>query len=143
MGFKADFFLLVLMPAIVFDAGYNLDARAFLRNVGSICMTAFFGTAISTFVIGGIMWGSGSLGWCYAMPPLYALTFGAIISATDPVAVLAVFESLGANPDLYSNVFGEAVSKSGFGRYWPRCWVCFESLTANPGLYSDGKMMRR
>ncbi|KAG1671988.1 hypothetical protein FOA52_013361 [Chlamydomonas sp. UWO 241] len=109
MGFRADFFMMILMPAIAFDAGYNLDAKSFLRNVGPICMTAFAGTTISTAVMAIMMWTFGAIGWCYPMPFLFCLTFGAIISATDPVAVLAVFQSLGANPDLYINVFGEAV----------------------------------
>jgi len=41
--------------------------------------------------------------------PLEALIFGALISATDPVTVLAIFGSQGADRDLYSLVFGESV----------------------------------
>ncbi len=109
VSFNSTFFLLLIIPAIMFHAGYSLEVRPFFLNVGSVVLTAFLGTTISTFVVGYMMWGFGVLGWCYKMPALYALTFGAIVSATDPVAVLAVFESLGANPDLYINVFGESV----------------------------------
>lgn len=52
-------FLLVFMPTIMFHAGYTLDAAPFIMNIGSICMTAFIGTTISTFVIGLLMWVSG------------------------------------------------------------------------------------
>ncbi len=55
------------------------------------------------------MWGAGLAGICYRMPLLYNMAFGAIISATDPVAIIAVFSSLGVNKDLYMNVFGESV----------------------------------
>jgi NhaP-type Na+/H+ or K+/H+ antiporter len=45
------------------------------------------------------------MGWCYEMPALYALTFGAMASAVDPTVV----ESLGANPDLSMNLLGESM----------------------------------
>jgi NhaP-type Na+/H+ or K+/H+ antiporter len=40
---------------------------------------------------------------------LECLLFGSLISATDPVTVLALFKELKVDPDLYSNVFGESV----------------------------------
>ncbi|PNW71931.1 hypothetical protein CHLRE_16g671250v5 [Chlamydomonas reinhardtii] len=113
--FRGDIFFYVLLPTIMFDAGYGLDAKVFLRNVGSVCSYAFLGTTISTFVVGLIMWGFGRQGWCYQMTLLENLTFGALISATDPVTVLAVFQRLGAQPDLYINVFGESVLNDAVG----------------------------
>eukprot|EP01025_Chloroclados_australasicus_P065997 TRINITY_DN9019_c0_g1_i8.p1 TRINITY_DN9019_c0_g1~~TRINITY_DN9019_c0_g1_i8.p1 ORF type:complete len:494 (-),score=32.00 TRINITY_DN9019_c0_g1_i8:447-1733(-) len=55
------------------------------------------------------MWLTGYMRWVFAMNFLEALIFGAIISATDPVTVLAVFSKLGAQEDLYALVFGESV----------------------------------
>ena len=55
------------------------------------------------------MYGAGQLGACYALSPLAALSFGSLISATDPVAVLATFQALGVSPNLFSMVFGESV----------------------------------
>ncbi len=52
---QASFFLLVLMPAIMFHAGYTLDVVPFVHNIGSIFMTAFLGTTISTFTVGFMM----------------------------------------------------------------------------------------
>lgn len=49
------------------------------------------------------------------MPLLANLTFGALISATDPVTVLSVFQRLQAQPDLYMNVFGESVLNDAVG----------------------------
>ncbi|KAG2435823.1 hypothetical protein HXX76_007018 [Chlamydomonas incerta] len=113
--FRGEIFFYVLLPTIMFDAGYGLDAKVFLKNVGSVCSYAFLGTTISTFVVGLIMWGFGRQGWCYEMTLLENLTFGALISATDPVTVLAVFQRLGAQPDLYMNVFGESVLNDAVG----------------------------
>ncbi|CAM6014133.1 unnamed protein product [Sphagnum balticum] len=83
--------------------------RHFFRNFGAICTFAFLGTVISSFVIGLLLWVFGLLGWTYSMPYLVCLTFGALISSTDPVTVLAIFNELGVDPDLYSYVFGESV----------------------------------
>ena len=54
-------------------------------------------------------WVAGQIGVCYSLPLLQCLIFGSLISATDPVTVLAIFQELGVNIDLYSLVFGESV----------------------------------
>lgn len=69
------------------------------------------GTTISTFVIGGIMWGVtrmfSHLSSVFTF--LDTLRFGAMISATDPVTVLAIFTDLHVDVNLYALVFGESV----------------------------------
>ncbi|GLI71288.1 hypothetical protein VaNZ11_016422, partial [Volvox africanus] len=115
VAFKGDIFFFILLPTIMFDAGYSLDTRMFIKNVGSLCLYAFAGTTISCFVVGIMMWLFGLWGWCHSMPLLANLTFGALISATDPVTVLAVFQRLDAQPDLYMNVFGESVLNDAVG----------------------------
>jgi len=109
MTFQNEFFFLVLLPPIIFEAGFSLNTDPFLDNIGAICTFAFGGTFVSTMTIGLLMWGFGAAGMCYALSFLEAVMFGAIISATDPVTVLSVFQRLGANIDLYSLVFGESV----------------------------------
>mmetsp|Transcript_5583 Transcript_5583/g.14202 ORF Transcript_5583/g.14202 Transcript_5583/m.14202 type:complete len:698 (-) Transcript_5583:324-2417(-) len=109
MSFQNDFFFLVLLPPIIFEAGFSLNVEPFVDNIGAICTFAFAGTFISTMSIGVMMWLAGKAGMCYGVTFLEATLFGAIVSATDPVTVLSVFQSLGANADLYSLVFGESV----------------------------------
>ena len=107
--FSYEFFLIWLLPPIILEAGYSIDLRAFFGNLAPTLIFAFAGTFLSTFVVGGLVYGAGQLGWCYPLGLLASLTFGALISATDPVSVLAVFQALGVRADLFSMVFGESV----------------------------------
>ena len=98
-----------LLPPIIFEAGYNMEVRPFFTNLGPTCFFAFVGTFCSAAAVGGIVYGAGQIGLCYPLSGLASLTFGSLVSATDPVTVLAVFKSLGVQPDLFAMVFGESV----------------------------------
>lgn len=112
--FDADVFFNILLPPIIFHAGYCLKKRHFFRNLGSVLTYAFLGTAVSCFVIGNLMYGVvrlmkmiGQLADNFYYTD--CLFFGAIISATDPVTVLAIFNELGVDVDMYALLFGESV----------------------------------
>uniref|UniRef100_A0A674KEV7 Sodium/hydrogen exchanger n=1 Tax=Terrapene triunguis TaxID=2587831 RepID=A0A674KEV7_9SAUR len=112
--FDPEVFFNILLPPIIFYAGYSLKRRHFFRNLGSILAYAFLGTAISCFVIGSIMYGcvalmkvTGQLGGDFYFTD--CLLFGAIVSATDPVTVLAIFHELQVDVELYALLFGESV----------------------------------
>uniref|UniRef100_A0A4W3JJE8 Sodium/hydrogen exchanger n=1 Tax=Callorhinchus milii TaxID=7868 RepID=A0A4W3JJE8_CALMI len=112
--FDPDVFFNILLPPIIFHAGYSLKKRHFFRNLGSILTYAFIGTAVSCFVIGNLMYGVVKLMKAVGMLDgvFYytdCLFFGAIISATDPVTVLAIFHELQVDVDLYALLFGESV----------------------------------
>jgi sodium/hydrogen exchanger 8 len=107
--FDFEFFMTWLLPPIIFEAGYNMNVGAFVENMAPTMFFAFVGTFASTFIVGGIVWYAGQIGLCYPLGMLAALTFGSLISATDPVTVLAVFQALGVKVDLFSMVFGESV----------------------------------
>nr|XP_033801633.1 sodium/hydrogen exchanger 6 [Geotrypetes seraphini] len=112
--FDPEVFFNILLPPIIFYAGYSLKRRHFFRNLGSILAYAFLGTAISCFVIGSVMYGCvkmmkamGTLGGDFFFTD--CLFYGAIISATDPVTVLAIFHELQVDVELYALLFGESV----------------------------------
>jgi len=108
--FDPEIFFNILLPPIIFHAGYAMKKRYFFRNLGSIFTFAFIGTAISTFTVGGFMYGVTRV-----VPHLHNITFidnlhfGALISATDPVTVLAIFTDLNVDVNLHALVFGESV----------------------------------
>uniref|UniRef100_A0A672YMN7 Sodium/hydrogen exchanger n=1 Tax=Sphaeramia orbicularis TaxID=375764 RepID=A0A672YMN7_9TELE len=112
--FDPEVFFNILLPPIIFHAGYSLKRRHFFRNMGSILAYAFLGTVISCFIIGLLMYGCvmlmkqvGQLGGDFFFTD--CLFFGAIVSATDPVTVLAIFNELQVDADLYALLFGESV----------------------------------
>eukprot|EP01051_Picozoa_sp_SAG22_P015587 SAG22_NODE_2057_length_3067_cov_2.004043_2_plen_373_part_00 len=114
--FDTNLFFLLLLPPIIFEAGYNMQRRKFFANIGAICCYAFIGTAVSAVIIAGFVYYAGKLGSFFAATAaddgfngLESLIFGSLISATDPVTVLAIFGAMKADLNLYSLVFGESV----------------------------------
>mmetsp|Transcript_13592 Transcript_13592/g.19488 ORF Transcript_13592/g.19488 Transcript_13592/m.19488 type:complete len:530 (+) Transcript_13592:151-1740(+) len=105
-----------LLPLIVFEAGYCFECSIeFMQNLFPILMYATIGAMISTFIIGYSVfyfakWGLITSG-IDTLNPMEALMFGALISATDPVATLSIMgnKELHVDGNLYSLVFGESV----------------------------------
>ena len=131
IAFQKEFFFLFLLPPIIFEAGYGMQVRPFFRNFGAICMFAFVGTAVSTFVVGLLMYGLGRAGACHEMPLLENLLFGSLISATDPVTVLAIFTNLKVEVNMYSLVFGESVMNDAVAIVLYRALLTFKTVPVN------------
>lgn len=109
-------FFLVILPPIIMDAGYFMPSRSFFDQFGTIFLYAVVNTFINTIWIGFTLWGiglTGLYGEDVCFPLLHALVFASLLAAVDPVAVLAVFESVHVNEMLYIIVFGEALLNDG------------------------------
>ncbi|XP_075051895.1 sodium/hydrogen exchanger 1 [Mixophyes fleayi] len=104
-------FFLYLLPPIILDAGYFLPLRSFSENVGTILIFAVVGTLWNAFFIGSLLYAVCQIGGTdlKKVSLLDNLLFGSIISAVDPVAVLAVFEEIHINELLHILVFGESL----------------------------------
>lgn len=107
----SKFFFLYLLPPIILDAGYFLPMRAFTENLGTILVFAVVGTLWNAFFIGLTMYGVCQIEYVQLgrVDLLSCLLFGSIVSAVDPVAVLAVFEEIHINELLHILVFGESL----------------------------------
>ncbi|XP_015739103.1 sodium/hydrogen exchanger 1 [Coturnix japonica] len=108
---KSDIFFLFLLPPIILDAGYFLPLRQFTENLGTILIFAVVGTLWNAFFLGGLMYAVCQIGGSGLnhIGLLANLLFGSLISAVDPVAVLAVFEEIHVNEQLHILVFGESL----------------------------------
>jgi len=102
-------FFVVLLPPIIFEAGYSLHKGNFFQNLGSIIIFAVFGTMISTLLVGLGLYLLGAGGVTMELRLTDALAFGALISAVDPVATLAIFSAMDVEPVLNMLVFGESI----------------------------------
>uniref|UniRef100_UPI00398F7D6F sodium/hydrogen exchanger 1 n=1 Tax=Pristiophorus japonicus TaxID=55135 RepID=UPI00398F7D6F len=108
---KADVFFFYLLPPIILDAGYFLPIRPFIENLGTILSFAVIGTLWNASFVGVLMYAVCQVGGpdLNKISLLANLLFGSIISAVDPVAVLAVFEEIHINEFLHILVFGESL----------------------------------
>jgi CPA1 family monovalent cation:H+ antiporter len=102
-----DVLLFAFLPALVFEAALALPARVFARNLAPILALAVVALVISTALV-GVMINIG-----LGIPLTAALLFGAIVSATDPVAVTATFRRLGVPNRLLVLVEGESLLNDG------------------------------
>ncbi|MCG8605990.1 sodium:proton antiporter, partial [bacterium] len=101
--------------------GFLLFAGALHINIGdlmerkwSIGLLATCGVLISTFLIGTVIW--LMLPWfSVSLPYLYCLLFGALISPTDPIAVLGILKTAGVPKSLEIQIAGESLFNDGVG----------------------------
>ncbi|EDW13245.2 sodium/hydrogen exchanger 3 isoform X18 [Drosophila mojavensis] len=104
-------FFFYMLPPIILDAGYFMPNRMFFDNLGTILLMAVVGTIFNVATIGGSLYACGVMGIFGDETPklLDVFLFASLISAVDPVAVLAVFEEIHVNEILYIVVFGESL----------------------------------
>lgn len=98
----------LLLPTLIFESAYNINIRRMVEDTKIILILSVIGLIVSTVVIGAALYYVlAFLGM--AVPFIITLLFGALISATDPVSVLALFKEYGA-PRRLSLIFeGESL----------------------------------
>lgn len=102
-----DIFLGLLVPPLIFEAAFHIKARDLLKDLPSILTLAIPGVLLTTFLVGGVV----ALGTGF--PLSIALVFGALVAATDPVAIVALFRSLGVSKRLTVLLEGESLFNDG------------------------------
>jgi CPA1 family monovalent cation:H+ antiporter len=102
-----EIILALFVPPLIFEAAFHLDFRLLRENLVPILMLAVPGVVLTTLLVGGMVaLGTGlSLG--------VTAIFGALIAATDPVAVVALFRALGVPRRLAVAVEGESLFNDG------------------------------
>jgi sodium/hydrogen exchanger-like protein 6/7 len=110
--FDYQIFFNLLLPPIILNSGYELHQANFFRNIGTILTFAFAGTFISAIVLGIVLWVYTRLpldGFETNLTFVDAISVGATLSATDPVTILAIFNTYKVDPKLYTIIFGESI----------------------------------
>lgn len=104
-----DLIFLIFLPPLLFEAAITLDIRHLRENMRTIVILAIPGVIASTLIVGAI------LHFLLGIPLAFAMLFGALISPTDPVSVVALFRELGAPKKLTTIVEGESLFNDGTG----------------------------
>ena len=97
------------MPPILFESAINMERALFFKNIGSILAFAIIGTLISTITTSFLTYAVGYTGLVTSLSFKACFAFGALISATDPVAVLGLFRDINADKTLYILIYGESI----------------------------------
>lgn len=102
-----DVILILFLPALVFEGSVKLDVRELLRISVPLLLLANVGVLLAALVTGYLVH------WFIGLPVLIALLFGCIISATDPISVLAIFKDLRVDKQLSLIMEGESLLNDG------------------------------
>ena len=114
VNLTADLLMLLFLPPLLFEAAYHLPFDDFKKNGAHIAFLALAGVLISTCLTAlGTFGAFNFLGLLQEFQWSHAFLFAAVISATDPISVLALFKELGAPKRLYQIVEGESLINDG------------------------------
>lgn len=102
-----ELILSLFLPPLVFEAAFQLDLERLRKNLVTIVLLAIPGVVLTMFIVGGI------IAWGTTLPLGVALIFGALVAATDPVSVVAIFRKIGAPKRLEVLLEGESLFNDG------------------------------
>ncbi|MCI7560687.1 MAG: cation:proton antiporter [Bacteroidales bacterium] len=111
-----DLILYIFLPILIFDAAYELDIHIFRKSLLNASILAVPGVIVALLLTAAMIMGMAGF-----MPGMemwnwqYALMFGALISATDPVAVVALLKELGTSKRFSTPVDTESLLNDGTG----------------------------
>lgn len=109
---SSDLIVFVFLPALVFESAYAIELHQFRKNLGAVVLLAGPALVLSTIATAGLMVGVTAVtDWHWDW--VTALVFGALISATDPVAVVAILRELGVTKRLGILIEGESLLNDG------------------------------
>jgi CPA1 family monovalent cation:H+ antiporter len=103
-----------MLGFLLFAGGLGINLRYLEHQAKEIAVLALFSTLLSSFTVAGLLW------FCLPyiglpMDFIYCLLFGALISPTDPIAVLAIVKTMNAPKQIAVQVEGESLFNDGFG----------------------------
>lgn len=114
---QIDFYSTVMegmLAFLLFAGALHVNFDKMKDQKWPILLMATFGVVLSTFIVGIGFWFLAGL-FGLQIPFIWALVFGALISPTDPVAVLSLLKSVNVPPALEAKIAGESLFNDGVG----------------------------
>lgn len=114
LALTPELLLLLFLPPLLFEAAYHLPFSELRRNAPHIGFLALVGVVVSVGLTAALTFtGLNTLGLAPSFGWAQACLFASVITATDPISVLALFKELGAPKRLYQIVEGESLINDG------------------------------
>ncbi len=104
----------VMLSFLLFAGAIHIDAKKLKSESASIITFSTIGVVISTFVTGSLLYGTTQL-FGLSINYIYCLLFGALISPTDPIAVLGILKKAKISSSLETKISGESLFNDGVG----------------------------
>jgi CPA1 family monovalent cation:H+ antiporter len=104
----------IMLSFLLFAGALHTKLESLKTNRGPIALLATFGVVLSAFLVAGMMYGLFQL-FNYPVDFIYCLLFGALISPTDPIAVLGILKEANAPKKLETKIVGESLFNDGVG----------------------------
>nr|8PCZ_A Chain A, Sperm-specific sodium proton exchanger [Strongylocentrotus purpuratus]8PCZ_B Chain B, Sperm-specific sodium proton exchanger [Strongylocentrotus purpuratus]8PD3_A Chain A, Sperm-specific sodium proton exchanger [Strongylocentrotus purpuratus]8PD5_A Chain A, Sperm-specific sodium proton exchanger [Strongylocentrotus purpuratus]8PD7_A Chain A, Sperm-specific sodium proton exchanger [Strongylocentrotus purpuratus]8PD8_A Chain A, Sperm-specific sodium proton exchanger [Strongylocentrot len=101
--------LQIFLPVLIFESAFAMDVHTFMRSFSQVCILALFGLVVASVLTAVLAMNLFNYNWNFSE----AMMFGAIMSATDPVAVVALLKDLGASKQLGTIIEGESLLNDG------------------------------
>nr|MBA2393457.1 cation:proton antiporter [Ktedonobacteraceae bacterium] len=101
--------LFLFLPALLFEGAWNVDMKQLTANWLAVLLLAVPGLLLSVLIVAAL------LHWTLGLPWVLVLLLGAMISPTDPIAVLALLRQMGLSDRLRTIVEGESLFNDGVG----------------------------
>lgn len=102
-----DIIMAILVPPLLFEAAFHVEFSKLRNYLRTISILAIPGVVVTTLLVAGVV------AWGTELDFSLAIVFGALIAATDPVAVIALFKSLGVPKRLQTLLEGESLFNDG------------------------------
>ncbi|GAB3484532.1 cation:proton antiporter [Marinomonas epiphytica] len=103
-----------MLGFLLFAGALEIDLTALRKQRWEITILVLFSTLVSTFIVGYLSYQAFAL-FHLNVPFIYCLLFGALISPTDPIAVLAIIKQMNAPQGISIQVEGESLFNDGVG----------------------------
>ncbi len=128
-----------MLSFLLFAGALHIDINQLKNYKWQVLSLAFISTFLSTIIIGITIW--YILPWIgLKLPFLYCLLFGALISPTDPIAVIGILKSAGVPKNLETMIAGESLFNDGIGVVVFSILLSILLLGKNPSVY-EGSML--